>query len=170
MSFHKSHTHFACGIFVDLQKAFGTVNHDILLKKLEHYGICSTSDSWFKSYLNNRKQLVSLNGNKSKTQVKKHGVHQGSVLGPLLFIIYINYFHKGVRYSQSYYFADDTYLLHISNSPKKIQKQLNIDLKFLYNWRLAKKISLNSKKSINDCLSETRIKDRLELEHSSQWL
>ena len=65
---------FACSIFVDLQKAFDTVNHEILLKKLEHYGICSTSNLWFKSYLDNRKQLFSLNGDESKTQVMKHGV------------------------------------------------------------------------------------------------
>ena len=64
---------FACGIFVDLQKAFDTVNHEILLKKLEHYGIRGTSNSWFRSYLDNRKQLVSLNGDESKTQVMKHG-------------------------------------------------------------------------------------------------
>ena len=131
---------FACGIFVDLQKAFDTVNHEILLKKLEHYGIRGTSNSWFRSYLDNRKQLVSLNGDESKTQVMKHGVPQGSVLGPLLFIIYINDLHNAVRYSQSYHFADDTHLLNISDSPKKIQKQLNIDLKLLYNWLLAKKI------------------------------
>ena len=113
---------FACGIFVDLQKAFNTVNHEILLKKLEHYGIRGTSNSWFKSYLDNRKQLVSLNGDESKTQVMKHGVPQGSVLGPLLFIIYINDLHNAVRYSQSYHFANDTHLLNISNSPRKCKR------------------------------------------------
>ena len=138
---------FACGIFVDLQKAFDTVNHDILLKKLEHYGIRDTSNSWFKSYLDNRKQLVSINSNKSETQLMKHGVPQGSVLGPLLFVIYINDLHNAIRYSRSYHFADDTHLLNINNSPKKIQKQLNIDLKLLYNWLLANKISLNSAKT-----------------------
>ena len=103
-------------------------------------------NSRFKSYLDNRKQPVFLNGDESKTQVMKHGVPQGSVLGPLLFIIYINDLHNAVRYSQSYHFADDTHLLNISDSPKKIQKQLNIDLKLLYNWLLANKISLNVKK------------------------
>ena len=138
---------FACGIFVYLQKAFDTVNHEILLKKLEHYGIRGTSNSWFKSYLNNRKQLVSLNGVDSEMQIMKHGVPQGSVLGPLLFLVYINDLHNAILYSQSFHFADDTNLLNINDSPKKVQKQLNIDLKLLNNWLLANKISLNSKKT-----------------------
>ena len=138
---------FACGIFVDLQKAFDTVNHEILLKKLEHYGIRGNSNSWFKSYLNDRKQLVSINGIDSETQIMKHGVPQGSVLGPLLFLIYINDLHAAIAYSRSYHFADDTHLLNINTSPKKVQKQLNIDLKLLYNWLLANKISLNSTKT-----------------------
>ena len=113
---------FACGIFVDLQKAFDTVNHEILLKKLEHYGLRNMTNSWFKSYLNNRKQLVSLNGVDSETQIMQHGAPQGSVLGPLLFLIYINDLHDSILYSLPYHFADDTNLLIISNSPKKVQK------------------------------------------------
>ena len=69
---------------------FDTVNHDILLRQLQHYGIRDTSNSWFKSYLDNRKQLVSLNGDESENQAIRYGVPQGSVLGPLLIIIYIN--------------------------------------------------------------------------------
>ena len=72
----------------------------------------------------------------------KHGVPQGSVLGPLLFRIYINDLHNAILYSGSYHFADDTHLLNMSNSPKKVQKQLNIDLNCLNNWLLANKISL----------------------------
>ena len=76
---------YTCEVFIDLQKAFDTVDHEILLKKLSHYGICGTALSLFRSYLTDRKQFVSLGGVNSAGKVIKHGVPQGSVLGPLLF-------------------------------------------------------------------------------------
>ena len=138
---------FACGIFVDLQKAFDTVNHDILIAKLEHYGIRGTANDWFSSYLKNRSQFVSILGYDSTTKPISHGVPQGSVLGPLLFLIYINDLHHAIKNSKVYHFADDTNLLNISNSPKNMQKQVNADLKILYSWLLANKISLNCDKT-----------------------
>ena len=137
----------ACGVFIDLQKAFDTVNHNILIDKLEHYGIRGVAKDWFKSYLTERTQFVSIEGFKSVTQHIKHGVPQGSVLGPLLFLIYINDLHKAIHYSKTYHFADDTHLLNISESAKQIQKQMNIGLKCLYKWLTANKISLNSSKT-----------------------
>ena len=134
----------ACGIFVDLQKAFDTVNHKILLDKLSHYGI---TNDWFSSYLSNRTQYVSILGFDSKIMSVPDGVPQGSVLGPLLFLIYINALHNAITFSKVYHFADDTNLLHIDKSSKKIQKQMNIDLKSLYKWLLANKISLNCSKT-----------------------
>ena len=80
----------ACGVFIDLQKAFDTVDHSILLKKLAHYGIRGLANDWFKSYLSHRHQFVSINGYESNKVRMKHGVPQGSVLGPLLFPIYIS--------------------------------------------------------------------------------
>ena len=79
---------FGCGIFVDLRKVFDTVNHDILLNKLEHYGIRGSELKWFRSYLTDRKQYVSFNEQSLELMEINCGVPQGSVLGPLLFYIY----------------------------------------------------------------------------------
>ena len=135
------------GVFVDLQKAFDTVNHSILLSKLEHYGIRGPINGWFKSYLYKRKQSVIINGYESDIQILNHGVPQGSVLGPLLFLLYINDLHISIQNSNVYHFADDTNLLRISTSYNKLQKELNSDLKNLNHWLLANKISLNETKT-----------------------
>ena len=124
-----------------------TVNHSILINKLNYYGIRGVGNNWFKSYLTNRSQYVSSQGFDSDIIGIKHGVPQGSVLGPLLFLLYINDLHKAIKNSSVYHFADDTNLLNINTSPKKIQKQINQDLKCLYKWLLANKISLNSTKT-----------------------
>ena len=100
----------ACGIFVDLQKAFDTVNHDILIAKLEHYGIRGLANQWFASYLKNRTQFVSILGFDSSVKPINHGVPQGSVLGPLLFLLYINDLHLAIKSSKVFHFADDTNL------------------------------------------------------------
>ena len=137
----------ACGVFVDFQKAFDTVNHDILLKKLSHLGIKGNINEWFKSYLFERKQFVSVLGYKSNLATLNHGVPQGSVLGPLLFLIYINDLNKAIKNSTVFHFADDTNLLQISNSYEEVAKKLNKDLKNLHGWLLANKISLNAAKT-----------------------
>ena len=136
-----------CGIFVDFQKAFDTVNHDILLKKLEHYGFRGVINNWFRSYLTDRKQKVVINGFESESKLLLHGVPQGSVLGPILFLIYINDLHKCIKYSTTYHFADDTNLLNISKDYKTLQRKVNYDLFSLHKWLTANKISLNNGKT-----------------------
>ena len=81
---------YSCGVFLDFAKAFDTVNHEILLKKLEHYGIRGNALNWFKCYLSNRYQKVKIGNTLSDERKIIHGVTQGSVLGPILFLLYIN--------------------------------------------------------------------------------
>ena len=88
---------FACGVFIDLQKAFYTINHDILLSKLNHYGIRGVAFNWFKSYLSDRTQYKTINNERSEIQNIKYGVPQGSILGPLLFLIYIHDLSRSIK-------------------------------------------------------------------------
>ena len=81
---------FSCGVFTDIQKVFDTVNYDILLSKLNHYGIGGVAFDGFKSHLSNRTQYAIINNERSEIQTIKYGVPQGSIVGPLLFLIYIN--------------------------------------------------------------------------------
>ena len=99
---------YVVGVFLDLKKAFDTVDHSILLNKLYLYGIRGNIYNWFKSYLTNRSQYVEYNNVKSKTEIITHGVPQGSILGPLLFIIYMNDFSRSSELLFSILFADDT--------------------------------------------------------------
>ena len=105
-----------CGIFIDLSKTFDTVNHNILIQKLEYYGIRGSALDLFKSYLSNHKQYVQIDKCKSQTLPITCGVPQGSVFGPLFFILFINDLHKSCPEGKTRLFADDTTIfLHRSN-------------------------------------------------------
>ena len=138
---------FGYGIFLDLQNAFDTVDHKIIMHKLEFYGIRGGCNDWCKSYLSDRKQFVSINGYNSGLMPVICGVSQGSVLGPLLFLIYINDLHKAIRYCKVHHFADDTNLFHTNKSVKNLNKLVNHGMKQLNNWLSANKISLHVEKT-----------------------
>ena len=114
---------FGCGIFIDLRKAFNTVKHDILLRKLDHYGIRGSILKWFKSYLTNRKHYGYINGESSKIKEISCSVPQGSVLGPLLFLLYINDLPNISKVLDFYLFADDTNTYYESNSLQDLEKK-----------------------------------------------
>ena len=129
-----------------MQKAFDTVDHKILRHKLELYGIRGVCNDWFKSYLSDRKQFVSINGYNSDLIPVIYGVPQGSVLVLLLFLIYINDLHKAIQYCKVHHFADDTNLFHTNKSVKNLNKLVSHDMKQLNNWLSANKFHLMLKK------------------------
>ena len=138
---------FGCGVFIDLKKAFDTVNHNILLQKLEHYGIRQNTLLWFESYLCNRKQYVSLNGSDSELKDITCGVPQGSVLGPILFLLYINDLPNISKKLNFFLFADDTNIYLDDINLNTLEKTMNKELKNLYEWLCINRLSLNISKT-----------------------
>ena len=110
---------YSCGIYLDLQNAFDTVNQNILQVKLKHYDIKGSNYDWFKSFICDWAQYTSLDLQESSTKIVSHGVPQGSVLGALLFIIFINDLNKSVKNTKVHHYADDPNLLLTEKSVKK---------------------------------------------------
>ena len=138
---------YVIGIFLDFSKAFDTVDHDILLRKLYHYGIRGNALQWFESYLKNRKQFVTYNGVSSDTKLITCGVPQGSILGPLLFLIYINDLSLVCDRLISILFADDTNMFMSSKDVHSLQTVINQELTLVSKWLKVNKLSLNIKKT-----------------------
>ena len=139
---------FVCAVCIDLEKAFDTVNHQILLSKLYHYGIRGVANKWLSSYLLNRYQKVSINGESSPWLQIKCGVPQGSILGPLLFLIYINDMNTAIEFSKVYHFADNTSFLYSCKNLNNLRKTMNKDLNFLYKWLCVNRLSMLPKQSL----------------------
>ena len=130
-------------IFIDLKKAFDTVDHNILLQKLAKYGVNGLEHDWFASCLNNRKQFCKVNGVSSSISYINCGVPQGSCLDPPLFLIYINDLPFSLEKAHVSMYADDTTISHSSMSLADLQHDLNCDLSNLQDWLHGNKLSLN---------------------------
>ena len=130
-------------LFIDLAKAFDTVDHNILLKKLHHYGVQGTEQKWLKSYLSGRHQVTMVNEKQStQLQEKAFGVPQGSVLGPLLFICYINDIHTSLN-CVSHIYADDTVLLYSNSEVESLNVNVQAGITSLVEWLSSNKLTLN---------------------------
>ena len=138
---------FSCGIFIDLKKAFDTVDHSILLHKLNHYGVRGIINTWFSSYLSKRSQSTQIGSTVSNKEEIVCGVPQGSVLGPLLFLIYVNDIYRCSQIFDFYLFADDTNLLYSNKDLKDLETVVNDELIKVGDWLDANKLSLNTSKS-----------------------
>ena len=137
-------------VFIDLRKAFDTIDHTILLKKLKHYGVHDQEYLWFANYLSNRSQVVFMGNVASETCKVHFGVPQGSILGPLLFVIFVNDLPQAIRRCKILTFADDTVMFFASKSVSEIEKVLTVDLATLHQWLLENNLFLNVKKT--ECL------------------
>ena len=135
---------YVFGIYIDLKKAFDTVEHKILLYKLQYYGIRGLALEWFKSYLSNRKQFVLINDTYSNNiDLCEYGVPQGSVSGPILFLLFINDIYKSLQSIIIKLFADDTNCFLSGNDFNLLERQAELELNKLQKWVNANKLTIN---------------------------
>ena len=143
-------------IFIDLKKAFDMVDHNILIEKLRLYHFDKLTISWFSSYLANRNQIVKVGNTISSAGIVKYGVPQGSILGPLLFLLYINDLPMIIKHAELDIYADDSTLhtadTHISN----IETKLQTDFNFILTWCEKNNMSINPTKTTTMLIHNTR--------------
>ena len=148
----------SCAVYLDLSKAFDTLDHTVLLDKLKYYGVQNNALNWFASYLSNRYQYVDFNGTFSSKLPLTTGVPQGSILGPLMFIIYINDIHEvSDKFHSILYAADttlesplctfDTSAVNNKFNTDTLSSNINDELHLIYEWLCLNKLSLNIKKT-----------------------
>ena len=152
---------YTLGIFLDLSKAFNTVNHNILLEKLKAYGIQSENLKWFRSYLSNRKQFILYDNFKTVLKIVKCRVPQSSILGTLLFRIFLNNLSNSTKVLDPVPFADDTNLFCSDNNRRTLFETANQELGQIKDWVLANKLSLNVEKPkymlFHKCIDQEKI-------------
>ena len=134
-------------IFIDLKKPFDTIDHKILLRKLASYGTDHRTLKWFDSYLSDRQQKCVVNGELSGARALTCGVPQGSLMGPLLFLIYINDLPNCLSKALPRMYADDTSISIAASSLPELESALNTELAYLHKWLNVNKLSLNIAKT-----------------------
>ena len=150
---HKEQKESSIGVFIDLSKAFDTLNHSMLLSKMDKYGIRGLTLDWYRSYLNNRYMRVKcpsdITGQMTYSSYHKldYGTPQGSCLGPLLFLIYINNLHQSIEYCSMILFADDTTLIHGNKSLRYLKWMIEEDLSSMTDWFNANLLTINLDKT-----------------------
>ena len=132
---------------MDLSKTFYTADHVILIKKLDHYGVKGRNLLWFKSYLNNRRQIITHNNSNTSFANISCGVPQGLILGPLLFLLYVNDLPNASRVLYPIMYTEDTNLFYSNNDIETLFSTVNMELEKISEWFKANKLSLNIKKN-----------------------
>ena len=148
---------YTLGVFIDLKKAFDTVNHSVLIEKLNHYGVRGVAENWIKSYLSGRNQFVKLGECSSDVIQISCGVPRGSVLGPKLFILYINDICNVSKLLKFILFADDTNILYSDSNIHNLISIINHEIDKLYTWFSVNKLSLNASKTNYMILGKRKI-------------
>ena len=134
-------------IFIDLKKAFDTIDHEIILRKMAYFGADQATITWFQSYLSNRTQRCNVSGRLSTPSTISCGVPQGSILGPLLFLMYINDLPNCLREASPRMFADDTNITLTAKTLTDLKLAITPELSNLNCWLRANTLSLNMTKT-----------------------